>query len=430
MLLMTLLSVIFTITVGFLAAKIAAGMARDIRAGLFEKIENFSNTEFDTFSTASLITRTTNDVTQIQSVIVMSIRLVFYAPIIGVGAIIHALNKNTSMWWLIGVAVLILVVLILIVFLIAVPKFNQMQSLIDRINLVAREGLTGILVIRAFNREKHEEERFEKANLDLTSVSLFINRVLVILMPFMMLILSCLMLGIIWVGSHQVADGFMQVGDMMAFMQYSMQVVFAFLMMTMMFILLPRAVVSVKRINEVLTTEEVIKDPSKPKHFREPFKGVIEFRNVSFRYPGAKGCALEGISFTARPGQTVGIIGATGSGKSTLIKLIPRFYEVTKGKILVDGIDIRKVPQNELRSKIGYVPQKSSLFSGTIRSNLLFANENADEKTLEKAVEIAQAKDFVLTKPEGLDMEIAQGGTNVSGGISTPCRSRMRTSAS
>jgi len=416
MLLMTILSVASTITVGFLSAKIAAGMARDIREGLFEKIENFSSAEFDSFSTASLITRSTNDVTQIQSVIVMIIRIVFYAPILGIGGIIHALNKNTSMWWLIGVAVLVLLVLILIVFLIAVPKFNQMQSLIDRINLIAREGLTGMLVVRAFNKEQYEEQRFDKANLDLTKVTLFINRVLVILMPFMMFVLSGLSLGIIWVGSHQVADGFMQVGDMMAFMQYSMQIVFAFLMMTMMFIILPRAVVSGKRINEVLMTEETIKDPPEPESFPEPFKGVIEFQNVSFKYPGAEENVLHNISFTAQPGQTTGIIGATGSGKTTLVKLILRFYEANEGAILIDGTNIRNVTQQTLRDKIGFVPQKSSLFSGTIRSNLLFANENADEATLKEAIEISQAKEFVFSKPIGLEREIAQGGMNVSGG--------------
>ncbi len=416
MLLMTLLSVVCTISVGFLSAKIAAGMARDIRAGLFEKIEGFSGTEFDSFSTASLITRSTNDVTQIQAVTSMIIRMVFYAPILGIGGIIHALNKNTSMWWLIGVAVLALLVLVLTVFLIAVPKFNKMQSLIDRINLVAREGLTGMLVVRAFNREKYEENRFDQANLNLTGVSLFINRVIVILMPFMMFVLSGLSLSIIWIGSHQVADGFMQVGDMMAFMQYSMQIVFAFLLMTMMFILLPRAVVSARRINEVLQTEEVIKDPPNPKTFVEPFKGKVEFRNVSFRYPGAESDVLHNINFTALPGQTTGIIGATGSGKSTLVKLILRFYEATSGEILIDNLNIKEVTQKTLREKIGFVPQKSALFSGTIRSNLLFANENADEQLLEQAIEVSQAKEFVYSKPERFDMEIAQGGMNVSGG--------------
>jgi len=416
MLLMTLISVICTISVSFLASKTAAGMARDIRGDLFKKVENFSSVEFDTFSTASLITRSTNDVTQIQSVIVLIIRMVFYAPILGVGGIIRALNKNADMWWLIGVAVAVLLTLIIIVFLIAVPKFNKMQSLIDRTNLIARENLIGMLVIRAFNREKHEQERFDKANKDLTSVILFINRVMVIMMPFMILIMNGLVLSIIWVGSKQVGIGAMQVGDMMAFMQYSMQIVFAFLMLTMMFIILPRAVVSARRINEVLETRPTIKDPEEPKTFPEPFKGEIEFKSVCFKYPGAKKNILHYISFTAKPGETTAIIGATGSGKSTVINLIPRFYDVTTGKILIDGIDIRKVTQHDLRDKIGYVPQTSSLFSGTIESNLLFANENASDEDLQSALEIAQATKFVSAREDGMDSEIAQGGMNVSGG--------------
>lgn len=416
MLLMTLLSVICTIMVSFLASRTAAGMARDIRSDLFQTVENFSSMEFDTFSTASLITRSTNDVTQIQSVVIMIIRMVFYAPILGVGGIIRALNKNTSMWWLIAVAVLALIILILIVFFIAVPKFNKMQSLTDRINLVARENLIGMLVIRAFNKEKYEEERFDAANKDLTSVILFINRVMVILMPIMMLIMNGLMLSIIWIGSHQVEEAAMQVGDMMAFMQYAMLIVFAFLMLTMMFIILPRAVVSSRRINEVLVTELAIKDPEDPKTFSDAFKGTIEFRNVSFKYPGAKKNVLQNITFTALPGQTTALIGATGSGKSTVISLIPRFYDVTSGSIRIDGLDIRKVTQHALRDKIGYVPQRSSLFSGTIESNLLFADENAEDEDLKSALEIAQATEFVFGKSEGMDREIAQGGMNVSGG--------------
>jgi len=416
MLLMTLLSVIATIAVSFLASRTAAGMARDIRSDLFARVESFSSIEFDNFSTASLITRSTNDVTQIQSVIIMIIRMVFYAPILGVGGIIRALNKNTSMWWLIGVALLILIVLIIIVFLIAVPRFNKMQSLIDRINLVAREGLMGMLVIRAFNREKYEEKRFEKANVDLTAVILFLNRLMVILMPFMMIVLNGLMLGIIWVGSHQVSELTMQVGDMMAFMQYAMQIVFAFLMLTMMFIILPRAVVSGRRINEVLTTEPTINDPENPKTFPEPFKGIVEFKNVTFKYPGAKKNVLHNISFTAHPGQTTAIIGATGSGKSTVINLIPRFYDTSTGSIRIDGIEIKKVTQHALRDKLGYVPQKSTLFSGTIESNLLFADENADDETLQLALDIAQATEFVSSRSEGMASEIAQAGANVSGG--------------
>jgi ATP-binding cassette subfamily B protein len=416
MLLMTLLSVICAVAVSYLSSRTAAGMARDIRSDLFRKVENFSSTELDTFSTASLITRSTNDVTQIQMVVILMIRMVFYAPILGVGGIIRALNKSASMWWIIGIAVLILVVLVLIVFVIAVPKFRAMQSLTDRINLVARENLSGMLVIRAFNKEKYEENRFDKANVDLTAVSLFVNRLMVILMPFMLLVMNGLMLGIIWVGSHRVAEAQMQVGDMMAFMQYAMMIVMAFLMLTMMFIILPRAVVSGKRITEVLVTEPVIKDVENPKKFSEPIQLKIEFRDVSFKYPRAKKNALDNISFTALPGQTTAFIGATGSGKSTVINLIPRFYDVTTGSILVDGLDIRDVTQHDLRDKIGYVPQKSYLFSGTIESNLLFADENATEESLESALDIAQATEFVSSKPEGMESEIAQAGINVSGG--------------
>ncbi|MHA1221336.1 MAG: ABC transporter ATP-binding protein, partial [Candidatus Heimdallarchaeota archaeon] len=416
MLLMTILSVICTVIVGYLASRTAAGMARDIRFGVFKKIEHFSNAEFDQFSTASLITRSTNDVTQIQTVVFMIVRLVFYAPILGVGGIIHAMNKNKDMTWLIGIAVLVLIVLIGVIILIAVPKFNRMQTLTDRINLVARENLTGMLVIRAFNKEKYEQKRFDKVNKDLTSVTLFITRVMVIMMPFMMLIMNGLMLGIIWVGSHKVDEFAMQVGDMLAFMQYSMQIVFAFLMLTMMFIVLPRSVVSARRINEVLQTKPIIVDPENPKVFSDSFKGTIEFRNVSFKYPGAKKGALQGISFTAQPGQTTAIIGATGSGKSTILNLIMRFYDVTKGSVRVDGLDIRQVTQHDLRAKVGYVPQKTILFSGTIESNLRFANEDADEEALRSAIEIAQATEFVSSKPDGLESAIAQGGANVSGG--------------
>jgi len=416
MLLMTLLSVVCTIAVSYLASRTAAGMARNIRSDLFNQVENFSSIEYDNFSTASLITRSTNDVTQIQLAVIMIVRLVFYAPILGVGGIIRALNKNTDMWWLIGVALLILIVLIVIVVLIAVPRFNRMQTLTDRVNLVAREGLMGMLVIRAFNREKYEEKRFDKVNTDLTGVILFLNRLMVVMMPFMMIVMQGLMLGIIWVGSHQVNDLTMQVGDMMAFMQYAMLIVFAFLMLTMMFIILPRAIVSARRINEVLVTEPVITDPENPKVFPEPFKGVVEFRNVTFRYPGAKKDVLHKISFTAQPGQTTALIGATGSGKSTIINLIPRFYDTSSGSIRIDGMDIKKVTQHDLRDKIGYVPQKSSLFSGTIESNLLFADENADEESMKLALDIAQATEFVSSDPDGIAREIAQAGANVSGG--------------
>ena len=416
MLLMTLLAVICTIAVSYLASRTSAGWARDVRSKLFNKVESFSNIEFDKFSTASLITRSTNDITQIQMAMYMLIRLVFYAPILGVGGIIHALAKSRNLWWLIGAAVGALVVLIGIVFVITVPKFQVIQKKTDRLNLVARESLSGMLVIRAFNMEKHEEHRFDEANIDLTALSLFVTRVFVILMPLMMLIMNGLMIAIIWFGSHQVADAAMQVGDMMAFMQYAMQIVMAFLMLTMMFIMLPRAFVSGKRINEVLVTETVINDPEEPKEFPAAFKGAVEFKDVSFAYPGAKKNVVENISFTAQPGETTAFIGATGSGKTSIINLIPRFYEVSSGSIKIDGIDIRDVTQHDLREKIGYIPQKSSLFSGTIESNMQFADEDASENEVLEALDIAQAAEFVKSKEEGVQSEIAQGGMNVSGG--------------
>ncbi|MHA1721396.1 MAG: ABC transporter ATP-binding protein [Promethearchaeota archaeon] len=416
MLILTLLSVACTIAVAYLSAKTAAGMARDIRRDVFKKVEDFSNAEFDSFSTASLITRSTNDITQIQMVVFMIIRLVFYAPIIGVGGVIRALDKSSSMWWIIATAVIVMIGMIMIVFTIALPKFKSIQKLIDRLNLVSRENLSGMMVIRAFNMQEFEENRFDKANLDLTRVSLYINRVMVIMMPMMMFVMNILFVGIIWFGAHQVGDGNMLVGDMMAFLQYSMQIVMAFLMMSIMFILLPRASVSANRITEVLNTEATIKDSENPKQFPEPFNGKIEFRNVSFRYPGAEEDALHNITFTALPGQTTALIGATGAGKSTIVNLIPRFYDVTSGSLLVDGVDVRDVSQHELRDKIGYVPQKSNLFSGTIESNLKYADETVDEERLRSALEIAQATEFVFSKPEGMQIEISQGGSNVSGG--------------
>jgi ATP-binding cassette subfamily B protein len=416
MILLTLLSVICTIIVGYTSARIAAGMARDIRRAVFEKVEHFSNTEFDHFSTASLITRTTNDVTQIQMVVMMMVRMVFYAPLLGIGGLLKVISQDSPLAWLIGIAVLMLVSLIIIVFSIALPKFKLIQTLVDRINLVARENLAGMMVIRAFNMQPFEEKRFDKANVDLTAVSLFINRVMVIMMPLMMLIMNVLLVAIIWFGAHQVADSNMQVGDMLAFMQYAMQIVMAFLMLSFMFIIIPRASVSADRIAEVLATEPHIHDPKEPKQFPAPFKGAVEFRDVSFRYPGADTDALEHISFTAQPGQMTAFIGSTGAGKSTVVNLIPRFYEVTKGAILVDGVDIRAVTQHDLRDKIGYVPQKSSLFSGTIESNLLYADEHATPEMLQSAIEIAQAKEFVAEKEEGIAAEISQGGANVSGG--------------
>lgn len=416
MLLITLLSGVCTISVGYLSAKVAAGVARDLRRDIFQRVESFSSAEFDKFSTASLITRTTNDITQIQMVMVMMIRMMFYAPLIGIGGIIKVIAKDSPLSWLIGIAVLMLVSMVAIVFSLSLPKFKLIQKLVDRLNLVSRENLAGMMVIRAFNMQDFEEARFDKANKDLTAVSLFINRVMVVMFPVMMLIMNGLMLSIIWFGAEQIADAHMQVGDMMAFMQYGMQIVMSFLFLSMMFIIIPRASVSADRIHEVLATEPHIHDPQAPKQFPAPFKGSIEFRNVNFRYPGADTDALEDISFTAQPGQTTALIGSTGAGKSTVVNLIPRFYEVTRGAILVDGIDIREVTQHDLRDKIGYVPQKSSLFSGTIESNLRYADEHATQEMLQSAVEIAQAKEFVESKEEGFAAEISQGGANVSGG--------------
>ncbi len=346
----------------------------------------------------------------------MMMRMVFYAPIIGIGGVIRALNKSANMWWIIALAVLVLLGLIAVVFAISLPKFKIMQNLVDRLNLVMREHLTGMMVIRAFNKQDDEATRFDQANRDLTGTSLFVNRVMVIMMPLMMFVMNALAISIIWVGSHQVAESTMQVGDMMAFMQYAMQIVMAFLMLTMMFIFLPRASVSGDRIADVLETGISITDPQQPQPFPEPFLGEIEFRDVSFRYPDALDDVLHDITFTARPGQTTAFIGSTGSGKSTVVNLIPRFCDVTAGAILVDGVDIRQVRQSDLRDRIGYVPQRGLLFSGTVESNLRYADEHASPAALQEAADIAQATEFIVSKPEGLAAEIAQGGANVSGG--------------
>lgn len=416
MLLITLLSVTATIIVGYLSAKIAAGIGRDLRSDIFRKVESFSNAEFDKFPTASLITRSTNDVTQLQMVTMIMVRMVFYAPIVGIGGIIRAAGKGSSMWWLIAVAVAVLVSTIVIVFAISMPKFRVMQKLIDRLNLVARENLSGMMVIRAFNMQPFEEQRFDKANQDLADNTLFITRVMVIMMPIMTLILNVLSVAIIWVGAQQIAASNMQVGDMMAFLQYAMQIVMSFLMLSFLFIILPRAQVSADRIADVLETEPVITDPERPYPLNGDFRGIIEFRNVSFRYPGADADVLHNVNFVAQPGQTTAFIGSTGSGKSTVVNLIPRFYDVTEGQILLDGVDIRDVTQFDLRERIGYVPQKGILFSGTIESNLLQAKEDATAADMATAIAIAQASEFVNSKTEGLATEIAQGGTNVSGG--------------
>jgi ATP-binding cassette subfamily B protein len=416
MLLITLLGAVCSVAVGFLGSRVASGLARNLRKKIFEKVENFSNTEFDKFSTASLITRSTNDITQVQTLAVMLFRIVFYAPMMGIGGLIKVIGGEASMIWIIGAAIMAMLTLIGVMLIIAVPKFKIIQKLIDRVNLVMREILSGLMVIRAFNTQKHEENKFDIANLDLTRVNLFITRVMVLMMPLMMLIMNAVMIVIVWTGAYQVDAGTIQVGDMMAFIQYTMQIIMAFLMVGMVFVMLPRAIASAQRINEVLDTEPVIVDPTKPRPFNGNLKGQVEFKNVSFRYPSAEDDVLKKLTFTIQPGHTTAIIGSTGSGKSTLINLIPRFYDVTGGSVLVDGIDIRKVKQHDLREKIGYVAQKTLLFSGTIASNLRYANEGATDKDLEKFATTAQALDFIKDSDKGWDTAVAQGGVNFSGG--------------
>jgi ATP-binding cassette subfamily B protein len=416
MLVLTLISVIATILVGLLSARVAAGVARDLRDSVFVRVTNFAKAEIEKFSTASLITRSTNDITQIQMVTMMIIRMVFFAPIMGVGGIIRALDKAPSMWWIIAGMVVVLIAVVAIAFTVTLPKFKIIQTLIDNLNRVVRENLSGMMVVRAFNRQDFEEKRFDKANLDLTGNMLFVSRVMVIMMPIMMFLMSSVSLLVVWVGAHQVAQAQIQVGDMMAFIQYTMQIFFAFMMMSFMFIMLPRASASAERIVAVLETEPSIVDQPQPQHFSEPFRGVVEFRNVSFHYPDAEEDILHDISFTACPGETTAFIGTTGSGKSTIVNLIPRFFDVTNGTILIDGVDIRQVTQSELHSKIGYVPQRSNLFTGTIESNLRLGNEEATPEEIRMAIEIAQATEFIKEREDGLDAEISQGGTNVSGG--------------
>ncbi|HEX2928030.1 MAG TPA: ABC transporter ATP-binding protein, partial [Ruminiclostridium sp.] len=416
MLLVALISMCATVTVGLMAARVSAGVGRSLRKNVFENVVGFSNAEFDQFSTSSLITRSTNDIQQVQMFLVMFLRLVFYAPILGIGGVIKVLNTDTSMTWVIGVAVAAIMALVVVLFSVAMPKFRSMQKLVDKLNLVTREALTGMLVIRAFGTQKTEEEKFEKANTNFTRTNLFVGRVMSAMFPAMMLIMNGVMILVVWVGAHQVDLGKMQVGNMMAFIQYAMQIIFAFLMISMVSIILPRASVSITRIGEVIGTRGSIKDPVKPMDFVKGLKGTVEFKDVSFRYPGAEDDVISNVNFTAKPGQTTAFIGSTGSGKSTLINLIPRFYDVTGGQILVDGVDIKDVPQHELREKIGYVPQKGVLFSGTIESNLKYGHESASQEDIRTAAEIAQAMEFISEKEEGFKTEISQGGTNVSGG--------------
>ncbi|AYE35240.1 ABC transporter ATP-binding protein [Clostridium septicum] len=411
-----LVSMAATVTVGYLGARVAAKLGRDLRGKVFRKVVSFSNTELDKFSTASLITRSTNDIQQIQMLMVMLLRVVFYAPILGLGGIIKVLNTDTSMAWIIAVAVVSILSLVIVLFGVAIPKFKAVQKLIDKVNLVTRETLTGMLVIRAFSTQKHEEKKFDKANKDLTRTNLFVNRTMSIMMPMMMLIMNCITVLIVWNGSHAVDSGAMQVGDMMAFIQYTMQIIMSFLMISMVSIMLPRASVSAGRIDEVLTTNLAIEDPKTVENFNNSKKGLVEFKNVSFKYPNAEEYVLSNITFTANPGETTAFIGSTGSGKSTLINLIPRFYDVTSGEILVDGVNVKNVSQHDLREKIGYVPQKGVLFSGTIESNLKYGGKDISKEAVKKATNIAQANEFIMAKPEGFETEISQGGTNVSGG--------------
>lgn len=416
MLLLALVSMAATISVSFLGARVAASLGRRLRSQVFSKVISFSNKELDKFSTASLITRSTNDIQQVQNLMVMLLRIVFYAPILGIGGIIKVLNTESSMAWIIAVAVTAIIAVVVILFGIVIPRFKKVQAFTDKVNLITREILTGMLVIRAFSTEKHEEKRFDKANRDLTKTNLFVNRVMAMMMPIMMIIMNAVTILIVWNGSHAVDSGAMQVGDMMAFIQYTMQIIMSFLMISMVSIMLPKAAVSASRIDEVLNTDLAVKDPENPVSFKENEKGVLEFKNVSFRYPNADEEVLSNISFIARPGETTAFIGSTGSGKSTLINLIPRFFDVTEGEIKLDGVNIKDVTQHDLREKIGYVPQKGMLFSGDIESNIKYGNEDLSDEVMKKAAEIAQAKDFIESTPQKYETPITQGGTNVSGG--------------
>ena len=416
MLALAFLGMAASILVGLLASRVGAGVGRRLRENVFRKVVGFSNAEFDKFSTASLITRSTNDIQQIQLLLVMILRMVLYAPIMAIGGIWKVFHTNVGMSWIIGLAVAVIIVIVGFLFLVVMPKFKLIQNQVDKLNLVSREILTGLSVIRAFGTQKHEEERFDDANKALTKTNLFVNRAMTFMMPLMMFVMNSIAVLIVWVGGHSINDGAMQVGDMMAFIQYTMQIIMAFLMICMISVMLPRAAVSAGRVDEVLTSETLIHDPGNPSHIPEEGKGKIVFDHVSFRYPGAEEDVLHDISFTAEPGKTTAFIGSTGCGKSTLVNLIPRFYDVTDGKITIDGKDIRNVSQHELREKLGYVPQKAVLFSGDIASNILYGNPDGSEAEMTEAATIAQATEFIEQKKKKYKSTISQGGSNVSGG--------------
>ena len=416
MLALAFLGMAASILVGLLASRVGAGVGRRLRENVFRKVVGFSNAEFDKFSTASLITRSTNDIQQIQLLIVMILRMVLYAPIMAIGGIWKVFHTNVGMSWIIGLAVAVIIVIVGFLFLVVMPKFKLIQNQVDKLNLVSREILTGLSVIRAFGTQKYEEERFDDANKALTKTNLFVNRAMTFMMPLMMFVMNSIAVLIVWVGGHSINDGAMQVGDMMAFIQYTMQIIMAFLMICMISVMLPRAAVSAGRVDEVLTSETLIHDPGNPSHIPEEGKGKVVFDHVSFRYPGAEEDVLHDISFTAEPGKTTAFIGSTGCGKSTLVNLIPRFYDVTDGKITIDGKDIRNVSQHELREKLGYVPQKAVLFSGDIASNILYGNPEGSEAEMTEAATIAQATEFIEQKKKKYKSTISQGGSNVSGG--------------